>query len=611
MPEPKRTDDKPQPVPGFGRGPGPMFQGPKVRAKDTRRTATRLWRYLQHQGSSLIGVVLLVIASTGMGLAGPYLMGRAVDRAILKGNLVLLGQYAVSMLAVYLVASAASGLQTVTMARVTQYTVRDLRNDLFSKLQTLPLAFFDRSPHGELMSRVTNDIDNISMVLAEGVTQFVSSILTLVGVTVLMLAINWRLAIVSMVTIPPLIYLSKRVASASLASFREQQDALGALNGILEESVTGARVVQAYVRQEKVIDGFEVENRRLLAAATRAQILAGTMGPIMNLINNTGFAVVAGAGGWMAVEGVATVGTIAVFLNYARQLSMPLNQIANLYNSIQSALAGAERVFSVMDEAPEAEDVPDAVSLRRAEGDVIFDDVCFAYEEGRPVLEHVSLHAQPGQTFALVGPTGAGKTTIVNLLSRFYEVQSGAIRVDGYDVRSIEKDGLRQQLGAVLQDSFLFSDTVKQNIRYGRLDATDTEVMAAAALANAHSFIERLPQGYETMLTERGSNLSQGQRQLLAIARAVLADPGILVLDEATSSVDTRTEMHIQEAMLRLMQGRTCFVIAHRLSTIRDADRILVIDRGKVVEQGTHQELLAAQGFYYRLYQAQFAGQTI
>ncbi len=372
-------------------------------------------------------------------------------------------------------------------------------------------------------------------------------------------------------------------------------------------------MVKAYHREPVVIAQFDAANRELRQAATRAQIFAGFIGPMMNVINNLGLAIVAGAGGWMAVQGLATVGTIASFISYTRQFGRPLNEIANLYNLIQAAVAGAERVFEVIDEPAEVDasqvvagEHDAAAALPGIRGDVVFEDVSFAYEPGVPVLKHVSLHAAPGQTVALVGPTGAGKTTIVNLLTRFYEIDNGRVTIDGQDLRAIGKEDLRRQLGIVLQDTFLFSGTVMDNIRYGRLDARDDEVIAAAKLANADQFIHRLPQGYDTPLSERGSNLSQGQRQLLAIARAILADPSILILDEATSSVDTRTEQHIQEAMLRLMAGRTSFVIAHRLSTIRDADQILVINHGTIVERGTHEQLLAQGGFYQRLYASQF-----
>jgi ATP-binding cassette subfamily B protein len=372
--------------------------------------------------------------------------------------------------------------------------------------------------------------------------------------------------------------------------------------------VTGARVVKAYNREPSVIGAFRSVNQALREVSTRAEILAGTLPSLTNLVNNTGLTIVAGVGGWMAVRGVATVGEIASFVQYARRFGWPLNGIATLYNSIQSAIAGAERVFALIDEVPEVADKAGALPLAEIEGDVRFEDVCFAYEPGVPVLKNVSLHAEAGQTVALVGPTGAGKTTIVNLLTRFYDIDAGRILIDGIDIRDARVHDLRRQLGIVLQDTYLFADTVMENIRYGRLDATDDEVVAAAEVANADAFIRHLPHGYATPLSERGSNLSQGQRQLLSIARAILADPGILVLDEATSSIDTRTERTIQEAMLRLMEGRTSFVIAHRLSTIREADKIVVINDGEIVEQGRHHELLARRGFYHDLYLAQFKG---
>jgi len=372
--------------------------------------------------------------------------------------------------------------------------------------------------------------------------------------------------------------------------------------------VTGARVVKAYGRERNVVGDFREVNHKLRKASTRAEIFAGTLPPLTNLVNNTGLTIVAGVGGWMAVRGVATVGDIASFVQYARRFGWPLNGIASLYNSIQSAIAGAERVFAIIDEVPEVADKEGAQPLGAVEGDVVFEEVHFAYEAGVPVLKNVSMRADAGQAIALVGPTGAGKTTIVNLLTRFYDIDSGSILIDGIDIRDAQVHDLRRKLGIVLQDTYLFADTVMENIRYGRLAATDDEVVAAAKIANADQFIRRLPQGYATSLSERGSNLSQGQRQLLSIARAILANPGILILDEATSSIDTRTEKTIQEAMLRLMKGRTSFIIAHRLSTIREADRILVINEGEIVEQGAHRELLERKGFYHDLYLAQFKG---
>jgi ATP-binding cassette subfamily B multidrug efflux pump len=596
--------------PGRGGPPGMGMMGDMGKASDVQGTMRRLWGYLKRQKWLLIVTVALVALSSAMLLLGPYLMGIAIDTYILKGDLPGLARTVLLMIGAYGAASLATWLQSYLMASIAQRTVRDIRNDLFSKLQTLSLRFFDRHTHGELMSRLSNDVENISNVLNMGVTQFISSVLTVVGVVVVMRLINWRLALVSLVTTPLMVVLSGTVARQTRKGFREQQETLGEMNGIIEETITGQRVVKAYVREQAAIAEFDVSNRKLQRAATRAEIFSGFMGPMMNLINNLGFAIIAGAGGWMALRGLATVGTIASFINYARQFGRPLNEIAQLYAQIQGAIAGAERVFEILDEAPELTDAPDAQPLEQVVGDVVFEGVCFGYEPGVPVLKQVSFHAEPGRTIALVGPTGAGKTTIVNLLTRFYDINSGQITVDSRDIRRVDKADLRRQLGIVLQDTFLFSDTVMENIRYGRLDATDEEAIAAARLANADQFIRRLPQGYQTELSERGSNLSQGQRQLLAIARAILADPGILILDEATSSVDTRTEKNIQEAMLRLMEGRTSFLIAHRLSTIREADNILVINGGRIIERGTHDELLAQRGFYHHLYMSQFKGQA-
>jgi ATP-binding cassette subfamily B multidrug efflux pump len=584
---------------------------PVERAKNRRGTLMRLWGYLRRQGWGLVGVLLLVASASGLDLLGPYLMGRAIDQFILKDNLPGLAHLMTLMIGFYLTSSLVVWMQIYLMAAIAQRTVRDLRKDLFARFQTLSLRYIDQRTHGELMSRLTNDVENVSNVLNESVTQLLSSVLGIVGVAVVMFLINPRLAIVSLVTLPLMAYISQWVARHTRRGFRDQQEMLGNINGIIEETITGQRVVKAYGREQDVIAEFDDTNQRLRSASTRAQIFAGVLGPLSNFVNNIGFAIVAGAGGWMAVKNMATVGTIASFIYYARQFTMPINQIANLYNTIQSAIAGAERVFQVIDEPAEMPDVPDARSLDDIQGEVVFEQVCFGYKPEVPVLKKVDLHARPGQTTALVGPTGAGKTTIVNLLSRFYDVGEGRISIDGLDIRQYCKDDLRRTLGIVLQDTFLFSDTVMENIRYGRLEASDEEVMAAAQMANADQFIHRLPQGYQTPLSERGSNLSQGQRQLLAIARAILADPGILILDEATSSVDTRTEKNIQEAMLRLMEGRTSFVIAHRLSTIREADLILVINNGEIIERGTHQQLHDQHGFYWNMYTSQFKGQAV
>lgn len=592
--------------PGMGRGPMMMGMGATERAQNPRETLRRMWRYLATQRNALILVGLMVALSSALGVVGPFLLGVAIDRFIVHGDLPGLARISLLMLGAYGLGSLVQYGEAYVMAGVSQRTVRHLRRDLFDKVQLLPLRYLDARSRGETMSRLTNDVDTVSSILSMGVTQLMSSVLTLAMSASAMVALNWRLALVSLVTLPAMAALTSYITRYTRRGFQQQQAALGRLNGIIEETVTGLPVIKSMGREEAAIQQFGGANQAFRAASTFAQTYSGLLGPMSNLINNAGIAIVAGAGGWLTLLGYATVGTIAAFISYARQFGRPLNMIANLYNMLQSALAGAERVFQVMDETPEPEDVPGARPLGNVRGDVVFDDVCFSYVQGVPVLKHVDFDAVAGQTIALVGPTGAGKTTVVNLLTRFYDIDSGSIRIDGVDIRDLQLHSLRQELGIVLQDTVLFADTVMENIRYGRLEASDAEVIEAAKLANADHFIRRLPNGYATKLSEQGSNLSQGQRQLLAIARVMLADPGILVLDEATSSIDTRTEQHIQEALLKLMEGRTAFVIAHRLSTIRNADQVLVINDGQIIERGTHHELLEMGGFYHRLYMSQF-----
>jgi ATP-binding cassette subfamily B multidrug efflux pump len=590
------------------RGPGAALGMEKPRVKDTRGTLKRLWWYLRHQRMGLITAITLVVLSTGLNLVGPYLMGRAIDDYIIPGDMDGLGRLVLIMGGVYVVFSAVQWLQGVIMAGVAQRTVHHIRRDLFAKLQKLPLRFFDQRPHGDTMSRVTNDVETLSQILTEGTTQILSSVLTGVGVIILMLALEPLLGMVGIVSLLTMAFIVNRfIGKRTKEGFREQQRDLGTLNGIIEETITGQRVVKAYNQERARLTQFGTANEALRGASTRAQTFAGSVGPVMNFANNLTLALVAGAGGWMAVGGRTTVGIIAAFLSYTRQLGQPINQIAQLYNQLQSALAGAERIFEILDEEEEV-DAAHREEAAITHGDVRFEDVSFSYDGTTPVLKNVSLHAEPGQLIALVGPTGAGKTTIINLLTRFYEIDSGRILIDGVDLRELRKSELRRQLGIVLQDNFLFAGSVIENIRYGRLDATDEEVYAAAVAAQADQFIQHLPEGYRTELTERGGNLSHGQRQLIAIARALLADPRILILDEATSNIDTRTEKLIQTAMTRLMEGRTSFVIAHRLSTIRDADQILVINHGEIIERGTHEALLEQEGFYARLHNSQFKG---
>jgi ATP-binding cassette, subfamily B, multidrug efflux pump len=597
--------------PGPGGGPGVRFGRPKEKPKSAKGTLRRLWRYLQGQAAGLLLVAVLVAVSAAAGVASPYFVGVAIDRYIIPGDFRGLLLIVAVLLGLHLASALAAWLQAIVMARVAQDTVRAMRRDLFGRLLDLPLTFFDRNTRGELMSRLANDVENVNTTLNQSVVHFMSSALTVAGTLVMMLLLSLPLTVLAVVVLP-LVWLTTRiVAERTRQAFREQQESLGALNGHVEETISGRSAVQAYSRERQTLAAFDEHNLKMRDAGTRALIFSGVMGPSMNFINNVGFALVAAGGGFMVLRHLATVGLIASFVTYARQFSRPVNEIANQYSQLQSALAGAERVFAVMDEAPEPPDCAGAVALRDVKGHVRLSDVSFGYEPGVPVLRNVSIEASPGRTIALVGPTGAGKTTVVNLLTRFYDIDAGVISIDGRDIRSVTRDSLRSSLGIVLQDTHLFSETVRENIRYGKLGATDAQVAAAARIANAEQFILRLPEGYDTLLSEEGGNLSQGQRQLLSIARAILADPSILILDEATSSVDTRTELHIQQAMLRLMRGRTSFVIAHRLSTIRDADEIMVVNGGEIVERGSHETLLASRGFYWKLYSSQFERQGL
>lgn len=595
--------------PGSGRGPGAMLGG-LDKPENVREVLRRLWGYLGRYWLGLLWVTLLVAVSTALTLVNPYLISLAVDRCIIPHRLQYLAGVVWLMIGTYALSSVGTWVQTVLMVRLSQRTLRDLRRDIFSHLCRLPLRFFDAQPHGEIMSRLTNDTNAVNDALAQTATQLVSSVLTVLGALVAMVILNWRLALVTAASTPVIFLITHLLATMSRQRFRERQRHLGTLGGLIEETVTGQQAVIAYRGQGRAIESFDEANEDLRRSATSAGIIAGSMGPAMNMSRNLTFAVVAAAGGWLVLRDWATVGIVAAFINYAQQFTRPLNQLAMLWGTVQSAIAGAERVFGLLDEPPDSPDAPSAAPLDDVRGEVEFDHVEFGYQPDQLVLRGVTFEVQAGQTIALVGSTGAGKTTIINLLTRFYDVQRGAIRLDGRDLREIRRDDLRSALGIVLQDTFLLADTVRENIRYGRLEATDAEVEAAAELANAAGFIRRLPRGFDTVLSEAGGSLSAGQRQLLAIARAALADPKVLILDEATSSVDTRTELHIQQAMLRLMEGRTAFVIAHRLSTIRSADRILVLEGGQIVEQGTHEELLAARGVYWRLYQLQFGALT-
>ena len=593
---------------GPGRGPGHHIKA-IVKPKDTKATIKRLWTYLAGSKILLIFVLCLVLVSVAANLAGPYLLGLSIDALTQSAPLTVLAKYASLMILFYLVNALFTWGQTYFMANIAQDTVLRLRKDLFEHVQTLSLRYFDTHPHGDLMSRMTNDIDNVSNTLTQSITQLISSVITITGVLIVMLRLNWVLALVTIATVPLIFLIVSRVIKRTRKAFKEQQRFLGNVNSLIEEYVSGQKVVKAYVQEDAIIEKFNEDNDKLKGAAIRAQFFGGIMGPLMGMTNNLTYALVVGVGGLLVLQGRASLGIIASFINYSRQFGRPLNQVAQLYNTVQSAIAGAERVFEVLDESPEVEEHDQAISVETLRGSVAFSDVDFRYVENKPVLRSVSFAANPGEIIALVGPTGAGKTTIINLLTRFYDIQAGDILIDGKPIKRLKKEELRQRLGIVLQDPYLFSGSIYENIRYGRLDATEEEIIEAAKLANAHSFIHRLPDGYHTSLTEEGGNLSQGQKQLISIARAILSDPDILILDEATSSVDTRTEFQIQKGMKTLMKGRTSFVIAHRLSTIRNADQILVIQEGQIIERGTHHSLLEQHGFYHQLYTSQFETQ--
>lgn len=596
--------------PGQNRGPGGMGRmAPVVKPKNFKGTIRRLWKYFGKERYLLSFIFLLVFISAAIGLSVPRLVGRAID-AMSSGKALVdfsaLQVIVVTLVIAYITDVFISFLQGWLMAGLSQRIVKNLRKTLFAKLQKLPVIFFDTRTHGEIMSRLSNDVDNVSSTISQSTTQLMSNAITIVGAFVMMLSMSPMLTLASIITIPMVFGLTKTIAKRTKVLFKEQQANLGSLNGHIEETISGIHVVKAFNHEAKVIEQFESMNSKLCQVGIRAQIWSGYIMPIMNVINNIGFSVVAAVGGTLAVKDLITVGTIASFISYSRQFSRPLNEVANIFNTLQSAVAGAERVFEVLDEKEEPQDIKGARVLENPRGEVVFENVTFGYRKEVPVLKNVSFKAEAGKSIALVGPTGAGKTTIVSLLTRFYDVTEGRILIDGYDIREYTRDSLRKCFGIVLQDTYLFSGTIKENIKYGKLDATDEEVEKAAAMANADVFIKRLPKGYDTILSESGSNLSQGQRQLLAISRAILSNTPILILDEATSSVDTRTELHIQEAMLKLMEGRTSFIIAHRLSTIRDADTIMVVDKGGIMEKGNHDNLIKSGGVYHDMYYGQF-----
>jgi ATP-binding cassette subfamily B protein len=597
---------------GFGRpggGAASRFRGPVVKPKNFKGTLKRLWAYFGRERKMLSIIFVFIIIDAAVTLLAPFMIGKAVDAMSYHGRNVNFGMLEIMifiLIGSYLADALLTFSQGWLMAGVSQRIVRSLRNHLFQKLQKLPVAFFDRRTHGELMSRFSNDVDNVSNTISQSTTQLMSGVITLTGSLIMMIILSPILTLASLCTVPFVFLLTRTIARRTSVLFKGNQDQLGKLNGLIEETISGLQVVKAFNHEAKAIAEFEEVNEKLREVGLRAQIWTGFLMPIMNVINNLGFTIVAVVGGILAVKGNITVGVIASFLTYSRQFVQPLNNMANIFNILQSGVAGAERVFEVIDEQEEPEDLPGAVPLENPKGHVVFENVSFGYRKDVPILKNVSFESQEGTSTALVGPTGAGKTTIVNLLTRFYDVTEGRILIDGRDIREYTRDSLRRSFGFVLQDTYLFSGTIKENIKYGKPEATDQEVETAARMANADVFIQRLPQQYDTMLSENGGNLSQGQRQLLAIARVILAKPALLILDEATSSIDTRTELHIQEALLELMKDRTTFIIAHRLNTIRDADTIMVIDHGQIIEKGSHDVLMDQNGRYYNMFFNQF-----
>ncbi len=620
----RNTTPRKGPGPGMGPGPGgPGGMGmPVVKAKNFKATFKRLAGYLAPYKYHLLVVLITAILSTVFNILGPKVMAKAVTRlsegviAKMQGipgasvDFEYIWQIVMILAGLYVASALFGYIQQFVMAGVAQRTSYGLRKEVKEKLDRLPLKYYDNHPYGDVLSRVTNDMDNISNTLQQSLTQIITSLVTIIGVIVMMLTISPIMTLITVLTIPLSLIVVIMVAKRSQKHFAGQQRSLGDLNGHVEEMYNGHRVIKAYGREDDSQKKFEKHNKELYESGWKAQYISGLIMPLMSFIGNIGYVLICVVGGIFATNGRISIGDILAFIQYARQFSQPITQTANIANVIQSAIASAERVFEILDEEEQS---PDRKLERHLSGNgaVAFEHVRFGYSEEKTLIQDMNIDVAPGQTVAIVGPTGAGKTTLINLLMRFYEINDGTIRIDGVDTREIDRGRLRSLFGMVLQDTWLFGGTIRENIAYGREGATEEEIVRAAEAARADHFIRTLPEGYDTVLNEDASNISQGQKQLLTIARAVLADPRILILDEATSSVDTRTEIFIQQAMGELMQDRTSFVIAHRLSTIKGADLILVMNHGEVIEQGTHEELLEANGFYADLYNSQFSEEAV
>ncbi|HMR99985.1 MAG TPA: ABC transporter ATP-binding protein [Anaerolineales bacterium] len=600
-------------------GPHAMMGAPVVKARDFKGTMRKLIAYMSAYRGAIVIVFLFAVASTASSIAGPKILGNATTK-LFEGVMAQLnntgsidfdyiGRIVLITLGLYLLSSLFAYIQGWIMADVSTNIAYRFRRDISEKINRMPLKYFDRTTHGEVLSRITNDVDTINQTLSQSLTQLITSFVTVVGILIMMLSISWLMTLVALIVIPLSGIVVSVIVRQSQKYFKDQQDFLGNVNGHVEEMYGGHIVMKAFNGEEESVRKFDESNNKLFDVAWKSQFLSGMMMPIMMFIGNLGYVAVSILGGYLVINKTIAVGDIQAFIQYVRSFMQPITQLANISNVLQQTAAAAERVFEFLAEEEEIPDTESPVALTNVTGHVEFKDVRFGYSPDKIIINNFSAEAKPGKKVAIVGPTGAGKTTMVKLLMRFYDVNDGAILVDGHDIRDYTRHDLRKMFGMVLQDTWLYNGPIMENIRYGRPDATDAEVIAAAQMAHVDHFVHTLPDGYNMVLNEETSNISQGQMQLLTIARAFLADPKILILDEATSSVDTRTEVLIQRAMDALMKDRTSFVIAHRLSTIRNADLILVMDHGDIVEQGTHEELLAAQGFYHNLYMSQFVQQ--
>lgn len=587
---------------------GPRGYQVVEKPQEGKKTLARLFKYFSDEKLMIFGLLAVVVLVVSCSVYAPSLQSSAIDK-LAEGSFSKLPRILVLMAVIYAIYSMGTLFQSLLSAHLSQRIVKKMREDLFDKIVNLPIQYLDNHPHGDVMSRMTNDVENISNTVSQSLSSLVSGILTIIGTVSVMVWYSWELALLSCITMILTVVATKYLSGAMRKFFRKRQILLGNLNATVEEMVVGYKTVTAYNKQASVIDEFVVASDKLTKTGIIAETLGGSMGPVMNVINNIGFVIIAAFGGYFAINEMISIGVISAFIVYAKQFGRPINEIAQLYGQIQTAIAGAERVFAIMDEP--SEDKSGTENMAHSKGVITFKNVNFSYEPGKQVLSNFNLEVEAGHKVALVGATGSGKTTVVNLLMRFYEIDSGEILIDGVNIKDIASDELRKHTAIVLQDTVLFSDTIRNNLKYSNLDASDREMEEAARMSNCYHMIKRLPEGYDSKLAESGHNVSQGQRQLLSIGRAILANPKILILDEATSSVDTRTEKHIQDAMVHLMKDRTSLIIAHRLSTIQDADLIVVLDKGHIVEMGNHEALLKQKGNYYELYMTQFAGNSI